>query len=268
MNSSAEWALNSASSLVMDTPEPVQHQSADVAFLHAIAIRMAAAVPFGEVLKEVVEFATSVVKCDSCFIYILEGNDLVLRASKNSHPEAVDRLKLKLGQGITGWVAEHREPVVVSQNASGDRRFQRFNELPEDRFEAFLSVPVLSRGRVVGVINLQNRTPHAYSDREITLIATIGLLVGAEIERARLENENSLLLGKLETRTFVERAKGILQRDLRMSEDEAYRIMQRESQQRRKSMREIAEAVIMSDDLKTARSGGKSAIQEIRKNVS
>jgi uroporphyrinogen-III synthase len=85
------------------------------------------------------------------------------------------------------------------------------------------------------------------------LIATIGLLVGAEIERARLENENSQLLGKLETRTFVERAKGILQRDLKMSEDEAYRIMQRESQQRRKSMREIAEAVIVSDELKTSR---------------
>jgi uroporphyrinogen-III synthase len=262
MNFSAEWALNSASSLVMDMPEPVQRQSADVAFLHAIAIRMAAAAPFGEVLKEVVEFATSVVKCDSCFIYILEGNDLVLRASKNSHPEAVDRLKLKLGQGITGWVAEHREPVVVSQNASGDRRFRRFNELPEDRFEAFLSVPVLSRGRVVGVINLQNRTPHAYSDREITLISTIGLLVGAEIERARLENENSLLLGKLETRTFVERAKGILQRDLKMSEDEAYRIMQRESQQRRKTMREIAEAVIVSDDLKMSRPGRTTMVRD------
>jgi uroporphyrinogen-III synthase len=236
--------------VVLRIPERAPRESADVAFLHGIAIRMAAAAPFGEVLKEVVEFASSVVRCDSCFVYILEGNDLVLRASKNPHPEAVDRLRLKLGQGITGWVAEHREPVVVSQNGSGDRRFQRFNELPEDRFEAFLSVPILSRSKLVGVINLQNLAPHSYSDREVTLIATIGLLVGAEIERARLENENSLLLGKLETRTFVERAKGILQRDLKLSEDEAYRIMQRESQQRRKSMREIAEAVIVSDDLK------------------
>jgi uroporphyrinogen-III synthase len=255
MNISPGWPLISTSPAVIKMPDRVPRDSADVAFLHGIAIRMSAAAPFGEVLKEVVEFATSVVKCDSCFVYILEGNDLVLRASKNPHPEAVDRLKLKLGQGITGWVAEHREPVVVSQNASGDRRFQRFNELPEDRFEAFLSVPILSRSQLVGVINLQNLAPHAYSDREVTLISTIGLLVGAEIERARLENENSLLQGKLETRTFVERAKGILQRDLKMTEEDAYRIMQKESQQRRKSMREIAEAVIVSDDLKMSRSG-------------
>jgi hypothetical protein len=67
-------------------PEELKSESADVAFLHGIAIRMAAAAPFGEVLKEVVEFAASVVKCDSCFVYVLEGNDLVLRASKNPHP--------------------------------------------------------------------------------------------------------------------------------------------------------------------------------------
>lgn len=262
MNISPGWPLHSTSPVILKMPERVQRESADVAFLHGIAIRMAAAAPFGEVLKEVVEFATSVVKCDSCFVYILEGSDLVLRASKNPHPEAVDRLKLKLGQGITGWVAEHREPVVVSENACGDRRFQRFNELPEDRFEAFLSVPILSRGQLVGVINLQNLAPHGYSDREVTLISTIGLLVGAEIERARLENQNSLLQGKLETRTFVERAKGILQRDLKMSEEEAYRIMQRESQQKRKSMREIAEAVIVSDDLKSSRGTTRAGLRD------
>jgi uroporphyrinogen-III synthase len=262
MNIPPGWPLNHTSFAVIKMPDRVPRDSADVAVLHGIAIRMSGAAPFGEVLKEVVEFATSVVRCDSCFVYVLEGNDLVLRASKNPHPEAVDRLKLKLGQGITGWVAEHREPVVVSENACGDRRFQRFNELPEDRFEAFLSVPILSRSQLVGVINLQNLAPHAYSGREVTLISTIGLLVGAEIERARLENENSLLQGKLETRTFVERAKGILQRDLKLSEDEAYRLIQRESQQRRKSMREIAEAVIVSDDLKASRHRRDSASRD------
>jgi uroporphyrinogen-III synthase len=262
MNISPGWPSNSKSPVILKMPDRMQRDTADVAFLHGIAIRMAAAAPFGEVLKEVVEFASSVVKCDSCFVYVLEGNDLVLRASKNPHPEAVDRLKLKLGQGITGWVAEHREPVVVSENACGDHRFQRFNELPEDRFEAFLSVPILSRSQLVGVINLQNLAAHAYSDREVTLISTIGLLVGAEIERARLENENSLLQGRLETRTFVERAKGILQRDLKMTEEDAYRIMQKESQQRRKSMREIAEAVIVSDDLKSSRNVSRTSLRD------
>ncbi len=225
------------------------NEDSETAFLQRMASRTAAE-PLHDVLADVVEFVTSVVKCDSCFIYVLEGDELVLRASKNPHPETVDRLKLKLGQGITGWVAEHRQPVAVPENASADSRFQFFNELPEDRFAAFLSVPVLSRGRLVGVVNLQNRAPHPYSQREIRLVSTIGFLVGAEIEMARLESENLQLSEQLETRKLVERAKAILQRDLKIAEPEAYRILQRQSQQRRKSMKEIAEAIVLSDAVK------------------
>lgn len=225
--------------------EPVDPFARQHTLLHGIASRMAAAVPLHAVLTQVVDFVSSVVKCDSCFVYILEGDELVLRGSKNPHPEAIDRLKLKVGQGITGWVAEHRQPVAVSQRASADPRFQLFNELPEDRFESFLSVPLRSRGRVVGVINLQNVEKHNYSDREITLISTVGFLVGAEIEMARLEKENLELADRLELRKLVERAKGILQLDLKISEQEAYLILQRQSQQRRKSMKEIAEAVVL-----------------------
>ncbi|HZE26846.1 MAG TPA: GAF domain-containing protein [Terriglobales bacterium] len=248
MSASGEWHLHSASPpLVGAEPSArIPRESADVAYLHGIVSRMTREVPFAEVLKEVVEFATSVVKCDSCFIYILEGDELVLRASRNSHPESVGQVKLKLGQGITGWVAQHRQPVVVSQNAGGDPRFQLFNKLPEDRFEAFLSVPLLRRGRVIGVINLQSRAPHRYSTHEITLLSTIGLLVGAEVEMARLEKENSELTHRLEIRKLVERAKGILQQNLEIGEEAAYTMLQRQSQQRRLSMRQIAEAVVLS----------------------
>lgn len=139
----------------------------------------------------------------ACFVHVLEGDDLVLRASKTPHPDAVDRLKLRVGQGITGWVAERREPVAVARQAFEDPRFQTFNELLGDRYEAFLSVPVLSRGKLVGVINLQHRGPHEHSRREIQVISMIGFLVGAEIEMARLETE---LSEQLETRKILDRA--------------------------------------------------------------
>lgn len=222
----------------------------DIALLNKMASRLSAADPVHEVLDEVVEFVNAVVKCDSCIVYALENDELVLRASKNPHPDVVDRLKMRVGQGITGWVAEHREPVIVAQKAYDDPRFKVFNELPEDRFESFLSVPLVSGGRLVGVINLQNREPRRYTKREISLVAMIGFLVGAEVERARLESENSQLSEKLETRKIVERAKGILQRDLQIGEEEAYLTLQRESRQRRKSMKEFAEAIVLSDDLK------------------
>ena len=222
----------------------------EIDFLHEIGRRIAAADPLHEVLERVVEFVAAVVNCDSCFVYVSEENDLVLRASKNPHAEVVDRLKLRMGQGITGWVAEHKQPVAVAHEAFKDPRFQSFNELPEDRYEAFLSVPVLCRDKLVGVINVQHRQPHDYSRREIQLISTIGFLVGAEIEMARLEGENSQLSEQLETRKVVERAKGILQRDLGLSEEEAYLALQRKSRQRRVSMKEIAEAILLNEELR------------------
>jgi uroporphyrinogen-III synthase len=226
----------------------------DIELLHAIGSRIAAADPLHEVLARVVDFVASVVPCDSCFVYVLEGDDLVLRASKTPHPDVVDRLTLRVGQGITGWVAEYRQPVAVGRHAFGDPRFKTFNELPEDQYEAFLSVPVLSRGKLVGVINLQHRQPHEHTRREIQVISTIGFLVGAEIEMARLEVENTQLFERLETRKILDRAKGILQRDLGITEEEAYLTIQRQSRQRRKTKKEIAEAIVLGDELRRGKS--------------
>ena len=240
---------------------PVKNLELDM--LHEIGNRIAAGDPLPEVLGRVVEVISAVVETDSCFVYVLEGHELVLRAFKNPHSEVVDRLKLRVGQGITGWVAEHKKPVAVARDAFQDPRFRSFNELPEDLYQAFLSVPVLSRDKLVGVINLQHRQPHNYSQREIHLISTIGFLVGAEFEIARLEGENSELSEQLEARKAIERAKGILQRDLQLSEQEAYISLQRQSRQRRKSMKEIAEAIVLSDDVK--RTPGKPTISPMRR---
>ncbi len=241
----------------MDTFISVEESHVDL--LHEISNRLATADGFHDVLTRVVEFATALVKCDACLIYVLEGEDLVLRASKTPHPEVVDRLKLRVGEGITGWVAQHLEPVAVSEKAALDPRFQFFHELPEDSYEAFLSVPLMCRGRVVGVINLQHRQHHVYRRREIRLISTVGFLVGAEIELARLEVANTTLAEQLQTRKVVERAKGLLQRELGLTEEQAYLALQRQSRQKRKPMREIAEAIVLSEEVKgSSRTAGPS----------
>ena len=237
----------------MPSSIPIEDSHVDV--LHHTVSRIAAADGFHQALDRVLDFAVEVVKCDSCFVYVLEDSDLVLRASKNPHQDLLDRLKLRLGQGITGWVAEHREPVAVYREAYKDPRFKYFNELPEDKYEAFLSVPLLSRGRLVGVMNLQHRESHVYSPRDIRLLSTIGFLAGAEIEMARLETENSDLSQQLETRKLVERAKGILQRELALTEEQAYLSIQRQSRQKRKTMKEIAEAIVLSEEVKSSSRG-------------
>jgi uroporphyrinogen-III synthase len=221
-------------------------------FLHQISSRIAAADSFHVVLGSIVDFVTTVIPCDSCFIYVLEQDKLVLRASKNPHADLVDQLGMKLGQGISGWVAEHREPVAIASGASNDPRFVIFRNLPEDHFEAILCTPILCANRVIGVINLQHRLSYQHSANEVRLLSMLGFLVGAEIERTRLDTENIQLAGRLETRKLLDRAKGILQRDLAITEDEPYLAMQRESRQRRKSMREIAEAILLGEDLRKA----------------
>ena len=219
-------------------------------FLHEISSRIAAADSLHLVLDRIVSFISSVIPCDSCFIYVLEGENLVMRASKNPHADLVDQVGIQIGQGVTGWVAKHKQPVALASGASNDPRFKTFKNIPEDHFEAMLCTPVLCAARVVGVINLQHRLSYKHTTHEVRLLSTLGYLVGAEIERARLETENSQLSNRLETRKAVDRAKSILQRDLSISEDDAYQMMHKESRQRRKSMREIADAVLLSEELR------------------
>ena len=235
--------------MTMDMMEPTPALD----FLHNVSTRIAAADPLHEVLEEIVAFVTDLVSCDSCFIYVKEGDELVLRASKNSHPELLDKLKVMVGEGITGWVAENNKPVVLTENAWQDPRFRKFAELPEDTYEAFFSIPVSSRGYVVGVLNVQHRNKYSFSAHEIRTISTLGHLVGAAIERERLEAEVTQLSDKLATRKLVERAKGILQRELRVSEEEAYSIIQKQARQRRKPMKEISEAILLADEMKRGR---------------
>ena len=248
-----------------DTPKPVRRVAAstptmagfrdgllEMDFLHEISSRIAAADSLHLVLDRIVGFISSVIPCDSCFIYVLEGESLVMRASKNPHADLVDQVGIQIGQGVTGWVAKHRQPVAIASGASNDPRFKAFKNIPEDHFEAILCTPISCAGRVVGVITLQHRLSYRHTTHEVRLLSTLGYLVGAEIERARLETENSQLSNRLETRKAVDRAKSILQRDLSLSEDDAYQMMHRESRQRRKSMRDIADAILLAEELRRA----------------
>ena len=252
----------------IDTQKPVRRVAAStptmagfrdglmqIDFLHEISSRIAAADSLHLVLDRIVGFISSVIPCDSCFVYVLEGENLVMRASKNPHADLVDQVGIQIGQGVTGWVAKYRQPVAIASGASNDPRFKAFKNIPEDHFEAMLCTPITCAGRVVGVINLQHRLSYKHTTHEVRLLSTLGYLVGAEIERARLETENSQLSNRLETRKAVDRAKSILQRDLSLSEDDAYQMMHKESRQRRKSMREIADAILLSEELRRVQTG-------------
>jgi uroporphyrinogen-III synthase len=121
--------------------------------LHEISSRIALADPLHLVVERIVKFACAVIPCDSCFVYTLENEQLVLRASKNAHADEVDTLNVPVGEGITGRVAKHRESVAIPKAASEDPRFSFFALLPEDRFEAMLCTPTHPLDEYIGLLS-------------------------------------------------------------------------------------------------------------------
>ncbi len=146
--------------------------------------------------------------------------------------------------------------MALSSNASADPRFKGFPALVEDTYQAFLSVPVINKGGVIGVINVHHRDTHAHSAEEMATLQFIGEQMGSAIAKSLLEEDNARLAAEtedmkrqLETRKAVERAKGILQRRQNLTEEEAYLRMRNESRRLRRPMKDLAEAIILAEEL-------------------
>ncbi len=233
------------------TNKKITQLKKELLFLYKVA-QSVHSLEIDELLREIVKLAVQISKADSCLIYILDkrNQELILRASKNPHPDLLQKIHLKLGEGITGWVAKEKKPVAISTGAAHDTRFKYFRSLPEDLFEAFLSVPIVNKHGVAGVINVQHRKQHIHSDMEINLLSAIGKLVGGAVENALLIEESLALQEALELRKIIEKAKGILMKKNNLSENEAYHMLQKESMDNRKTFKEVAEAVILADRLK------------------
>ena len=145
------------------------------------------------VLEEIVSIVTMITNADSVFIYLFDDKkkNLVLLASKTPHKKELGKVNIKVGEGITGWVAKKNKTVVINRNAYQDKRFKNFSVLPEDRYEAFLSVPIVYKGRAIGVVNIQHKEAHEYASSTTDLIALIAKQISGVIEHARLFEEAS-----------------------------------------------------------------------------
>ena len=142
-----------------------------------------------EVLHETVSLIAEFMECDSCLLYLLDGDQLVLCASSAPQPDQIGRVRLQPGEGLTGWVARERRLLAISREAYNDSRFKLFRDLPEDAYEAFLSAPVIARNRVVGVINVQHRAPHPHTGGEMEMLSTVGEQIGCLLVLARMDPE-------------------------------------------------------------------------------
>jgi signal transduction protein with GAF and PtsI domain len=235
--------------------------SNDPSILHKVSRIVSSELSLDEMLGEIVGLAARISACDACLVYLVDTGtgEFVLRASLVPHAVDIGTLRMKIGEGVTGWVAEHQSPVALSSRASQDPRFKMFPALVEDTYEAFLSVPLISKGGAIGVVNVHHRERHEHSVEEISTIQFIGEQMGSAIAKSLLEEENARLAAEteemkqqLETRKAVERAKGILQKHHKLTEEEAYLRMRNESRRLRRPMKELAEAIILAEEMSRA----------------
>jgi uroporphyrinogen-III synthase len=235
----------------MGTASTGEVAESQISILHQISSIVSSNLSVDEMLGEVIGLTVQATACDACLVYLIdrESQEIVLRASQVPHAAALGHLRLKMGEGVTGWVAEHKSYAALARDAASDARFKRFQGMVEDTYEAFLSVPLVSGGEVIGVVNVHHRQPHEHTAEEIRTVVFIGEQLGVAISKSALAEDNARLQGELATRKVVERAKGILQRRHGISEEDAYLRMRNQSRRLRRPMKELAEAIILSEDL-------------------
>jgi uroporphyrinogen-III synthase len=147
--------------------------------LQQISRYMAKDMPVHDVVEGIVRLVMQYLQCDSCFLYIKDGDELALCATHDRPVSAIGSIRLRLDEGLTGWVARERRLLALPREAFKDPRFKTFTNLPEDTFEAFLSAPVISLNQILGVINVQYRQIHDHSGDDIEFLTTVGELVGS-----------------------------------------------------------------------------------------
>lgn len=149
-------------------------------------------------LQGVVDLATEATGCHACFIYLLEGSRLTIRAASPVFGEAVGNVQFSVNEGLTGWVARHRTPEFIRDRAMEDPRMKFIPLLQEQRFQSMVAVPILSRaGETIGVIVLHTEAPHEFAEGTLKLLVHIASLVSGAIENAQLYDQERRRVGAL-----------------------------------------------------------------------
>jgi signal transduction protein with GAF and PtsI domain len=186
----------------MDVTRPSSPESAvsQLALLHRVSKIVSSDMSLQKMLEELIGLVVGVTSCDACLVYLLDSStaEIVLCASQLPHTSEIGNIRLKIGEGITGWVAKHQSVVSLPSRASRDPRFKTFSALPEDTYEAFLSVPLINTGQLIGVINVHHREPCRHRPEDVALLTYIAEQMGGAIAKTELSERSQAAVKKVE----------------------------------------------------------------------
>ena len=218
--------------------------------LAAVAKTISAESFLDRILQAISEMVAETLDSPVCSIMLVddEKRELTISAARCSSPEYLHKLPLKIEDSLIGRVV--REGRYLSVADVKDEKQYRYPELArKSGLASLLSFPLTLRDKVIGTINIYTRERRVFTEDEIGFVGVVASQAASAIENTRLMSETLEMKRTLETRKLVERAKGILQYKHHLTEEDAYLRLRNESRRLRRPMRDLAEAVIMADDL-------------------
>jgi two-component system, response regulator PdtaR len=210
-----------------------------------------------ELLRLIVHVTAEVMnsKISSLMLLDPDKKELVVRATKSISEAYNKKPNLKLGEGIAGKVALENKLITVL-DVREDKNYLNREIAKKESLISLASVPLTVKGRVIGVLNCYTSKKHKFSKHELDLLTALANQAAIAIENAELNLRARSAEEALTTRKLVERAKDILSQEANILPSEAYRLIQKQSMDSRKSMREVAEAIILAKDIKAQSSKG------------
>jgi sugar diacid utilization regulator/putative methionine-R-sulfoxide reductase with GAF domain len=171
----------------------------ELEFLQRLSLSAASTVDSDELLELIIRETTSAIGTDVCSLYLLAegGQELVLIATNGLNERMVGKVRMRVGEGITGWVAEVREPRLVSDVAQ-DEHWKWVPGLDDDRFHSMLSVPIESGPRLVGVLNLQSVEFREFTEDDVSFLRAIAGQVAGILERSEMQRRMEVQLAEIQ----------------------------------------------------------------------
>ena len=208
-----------------------------------------------ELLRLIVNVTAEIMNSKICSLMLLdpENNELVIRATQSISEAYNKKANIKLGEGIAGKVAESNKTICIL-DVKEDSRYMNRDIARKERLCSLASVPLQVKGNVIGVLNCYTSKKHKFTKSELEVLAALANQAAVAIENAELDLRARSAEEALTTRKLIERAKDILSQEANILPTEAYRLIQKQSMDKRKSMREISEAIILTKDIKDKRS--------------
>ncbi len=203
-----------------------------------------------DILKLIVTVTANVMDSKICSLWILDDKEKVLRirATQTMSEEYLKERTLKLGEGVVGYVAQENKLLAIL-DVLKEPRYKEKELAKKEGLVSMLSVPLTVKDKVIGVINCYTSYPHEFTETERVVLTAVASQAAICIENTELMVKTKVIQEELETRKLVERAKGTLMKNHNLSEEEAFKRIRKASMNSRKTMREIAEAILLADKM-------------------